>query len=77
MSTVNSIMNKCTARGELLNEVELIAVGGKDRQTSFGGCQEDERIVETLFALMSLKTLGAGERACDQAGFYPNVVLRR
>ena len=61
-NSIGSVVNQCAARGDLLKEVELVAVGGKDGQAGLGSRQEDERIIEAIPPAENAKHFPAQDR---------------
>ena len=59
--------------GDLLDQVEIVAVAGQHRDARSGSGQKDQRVVEASIALMRLETLGTGQSPRDNPGGDPYV----
>ncbi len=57
---------------ELLEEVELVAVGREHSQAGPCRREQDQRVVEALLALVALKTLRSRQRACHEPRLGPS-----
>ena len=69
-------MNEPPLRRKLLYQIEFAPICRKHRQTGARSRQEDECIVQALFALMALEILCSGQSAGDRPGLGPNLIVR-
>src|ERR1700689_556065 len=75
--SLNSAMDELACWGELLDQVEFVAVRGQYWDARLRGRQEYQRVVQAFLALIRLETLRARQRARDHPGIRPDPSVRR
>ena len=77
VSPLRSASDEPAHGGDLLDEIEPVAVRGQHRDARLGGNQENQRVVQAFVALVRLETLRAREQARDHPGIHPHLRVGR